>query len=100
MSEAGPSSGVKVEDEAEAVADEFMDLDTPAEGAEDAAADDDEEEELPPSEAPGSPSKITAEQQQKMDEAAAVAERRVRRRRRRWRAIKADYISNTSKYVI
>ena len=72
MSEAGPSSGVKVEDEAEAVADEFMDLDTPAEGAEDAAADDDEEEELPPSEAPGSPSKITAEQQQKMDEAAAV----------------------------
>ena len=34
MSEAGPSSGVKVEDEAEAVADEFMDLDTPAEGAE------------------------------------------------------------------
>ena len=43
MSEAGPSSGVKVEDEAEAVADEFMDLDTPAEGAEDAAADDDEE---------------------------------------------------------
>jgi hypothetical protein len=38
MSEAGPSSGVKVEDEAEAVADEFMDLDTPAEGAEDAAA--------------------------------------------------------------
>jgi len=94
MSEAGPSSGVKVEDEAEAVADEFMDLDTPAEGAEDAAADDEEEEELPPSEAPGSPSKITAEQQQKMDEAAAVAEREASEARAAQKAaleaIKAD----------